>query len=257
MRIIFYFSILLGLNTFGQSFRVIQVSGDVKNVSTGKPLKIGDEIKLTDKIEVTSDQARCFIQKTDRTRLGLNSKKGSGSVNDLFAEVPERRAISTRGDKDSAYISMSDYFGNEEFVLVDSLQEFLIDKNYFKGDRSSIFILSVKNGDNTIKKKLNVDDNKITIDVDKFEDIIIPDKYLEASIIQVFLDNNEFTELQKFRISFLPESELINVVSSFKKNFCGNSENCKEEVFFLLSDIYGKIDFSLVEEILERNEIQL
>jgi hypothetical protein len=129
------------------SYQVMHVKGKIYNESSKKHISLGDEIFENDLLKIETEGANCFIITPSKVKktLSANTFNSQGKVDVLFAEVPNRSAITSRGDEEEGIVKFSDYFIGKNYIIFDSCEVITLNNNYFDSLQPSQFVIKYAN----------------------------------------------------------------------------------------------------------------
>ena len=155
-----FISILLSasVTVFGQEvYKVMHVKGQVKLVSTGVPLKRGDEIAADKRITFSSKQDMIMALSNKKGRVVIKPTSGSSSDSELTAMLKDivteaSGKLSTRGIF-SNRLDLENYLIGD-FVVLGGEMSLRISPDVYKMDENNFFYIRYKYNDEEINKKL-------------------------------------------------------------------------------------------------------
>ncbi len=250
---VFIICLFLVVLSFSQkSFKVVHVKGNLEKELEHKPIKLGDELTQQELLSVKEDKVNCLLfNGVDRMVLKPENRLTKGSVEELFAFVPKRQMMSSRGNEDSSYLRLSDFFKNDRYLFLDSIEKIRLDEDYIKDLGNNRFI--IVDGDNKKalvqfeKSMLNFETKNI-FKSNEFEKSI--KIYSVNAATGVFVKETEVVVSRIRKEDFEKQSKLV--VSLLDEGLT-DSEKIKQS-YTVLEEIYGGLNFQKWEQFYQAME---
>ncbi|MFK8044053.1 MAG: hypothetical protein AB8B72_01060 [Crocinitomicaceae bacterium] len=240
--IIIVSSVLFTFLSFSQSsYKVVHIKGDLNKSKTDKNIQIGDQLTKQELIEIKGEKVNCILfNGTEKLTLKANESTTKGRVDQMFASVPERQMMELRGDNDSAYIKISDFFKNDKYLFMDTTESILLNKDYIKDlGNNKFFVIDSEDKKSLIKFEdsiLKLEVNKIFKDQEKEKEIKIysintnTGVFVKEAVVFIFRLNKEEFQKQAKVIVELLDSTLT-------------TDEKIEKSFSVLEEVYGGLNF--------------
>lgn len=248
-------------------FYVIHLKGIVSNKTSGKVLKLGDQIKSNDEVKFGSADATAVIMGS-KGKFTLTPVSSGNNTSELVAIVQNailplksNGHLSTRGTETEAGISdLKSYFGSSIFTIIGDELTIKIDSKKYPLSEKHLFIFRYVYNGTVISKKITSKENLLSINkVDLYtvdNSNIDPIKVENVDIYYFDTETKNSSKVVNFTPIFINEQDLkeeLLIQSELLKKQNLNNEEIEKELLSSVNDIYGKTDGNIFIKWLRNN----
>jgi hypothetical protein len=242
-----------------ETYYVLFVKGTVKNASTGKPLKINDPVKNTDKLTFGSNQDMISVISATKGRFTIKPNPGAKESELSYTVkntlLPGTARLSTRSGELLNVLDVQNYFGKESFAIFGTLRKRVSAASFPMNSNSFFFVRYTYKGQ-TINKKLPFSSDTLMIskgDVLKVDGVEISREAAEGMVLY-YKGEQGATRLTEVNFIFPDESEVkaqVQVLKSAVKEMGKPDEALTKEITDFLDEVYGFFDLDNAKDFLK------
>ena len=232
--------VLVGFGVSAQSLRVVHVSGEIYSSKEGRNLKLGDYLASDDKLSYKSGKNACLLF-DGKQKMSFRQSGGasSGTVSDLFQTTQDRQLIASRGDNDSAFIDLEDYFIGDEYLLVGDEEKIQLNPGYYKNLKDCKFLFV---DDQNKKTEMKLEGNTLSLEraalLEQFQ------HERKGAIYVVNVKTQEFNKEVEFTLHGPDQRALADQTKYFLEMMDGeDTETQVGETYKMMQEIYGHLSF--------------
>jgi hypothetical protein len=248
-------------------FYVIHLKGIVSNKTSGKVLKLGDQLNSNDQVKFGSSDAAAVIMGS-KGKFTLTPVSSGNNTSELVAIVQNailplksNGHLSTRGSESEAGISdLKSYFGNSIFTIIGDELSVKIDSKKYPLTEKQLFIYRYTYNGTVVSKKITHKENLIILnkaDLYTFnESNIDPIKVENVDIYYYNTETKNSTKAASFSPIFINEQNLMEellIQKDLLKKQNLSEEQIEKELLSSINDIYGKTDGKMFVKWLRNN----
>jgi len=238
------------------SYNVIQVNGDIFNVTNSEKLSQGNTLKPKDKLNFKTD-AFAYVISEARQKFLLRNPSTESADQDIFAyaelalsPIRSRGQLSTRGViSETGIKDFKTYLGNENFIIIGNQLDMLMDKNRYPLNNDKFIVFYYKLNNTEVSKKVGFTNQVLRIEKQKLQTskgiTTTSDTIPSVSVYAYSPSTKESELISKVNLRFInPEklrNELLTVTEVLKKQQA-TTEEIKNYLSQYVFDIYGNID---------------
>ena len=240
MRIfIFLFIATLAFGVSAQQLKVVHISGDIFSQSAKRNLKIGDPISADENLSFTDPNSSCFLfDGKNKLSFSPSISSKSGSVAELFKTPISRQLITSRGNEDSSYLSVSDYFTANNYLFLNDKESFMLKStSKIQSENLKYFIVDEKKA----KRELVFKNKELQIN----KTTIFPENE-KISLVEIYQVNMASGELKKLKTVAFHNSQNESIQKQIELIVSLQKENEEAKIitnsFSILQSIYGSLN---------------
>ena len=239
----------------GDSYYVIHVKGSVINKTSGKALKVGDQINSTDQIKFATADAGIIIMGA-KGKFTITPSATTNNQSELVAYVqnallPMKSSghLSTRGGEADGVIDLKTYFGASKFAIVGDRLAIKLNTTRYPVTDKQVFIYRYVYNDTVVSKKIEFKDNNLIIDKAALYTFngkaIDPSKISNVEVYYTNLETKHSTKIVNFMPQFVKEAELkeqLKLQRKILKEQKATDEQINKDLLQFTTDVYGRTD---------------
>jgi len=257
-------------------YHIIKVEGDITNLTTGKAVAAGDQIKPTDRLEFKNTYAKAIAISSTRGKFTLSMPE---KQEDLFSNnrllamadnaaspIEGRTQLSTRAIGMTDIKDLKVYLGSPSFYIIGDKVTLRLSKNTYPLNENNFIILSYQGKREQVAKKLgysgqmlDIEKSQIVADTEDFDkgntlNNVLISKYdnikkkstLVTTVNFVFLDPDQVKQEFDLIVPLLKQDkksryEAVEYLKGYFNDVYGNTD---QDALYLLINMTLR-DYSL------------
>ncbi|MBX9850251.1 MAG: hypothetical protein K2X86_00660 [Cytophagaceae bacterium] len=245
----------------GDSYYVIHVKGSVTNKTSGKVLKVGDQVNSTDQLKFATADAGIIIMGS-KGKFTITPSANPNNKSELVAYVqnallPMKSSghLSTRGGEADGVIDLKTYFGVSKFAIIGDKLAIKLNTTRYPVNDNQVFIYRYVYNDTVVSKKMDFKDNHLILDKTalytfngKFID---PSKINNVEVYYTNLQTKHSTKIVNFMPQFVKEDDLkaqLKLQRKLLKEQKVTDEQINKDLLQFTTDVYGRTDEEIFNE---------
>lgn len=247
-----------------ENYYIIQLKGGILNKTTGKALKIGDQINHDDQLKFLSSDAGAILMSTKRGRFVVKPATHHATENELtvfvknvLLPVKSSGNLSTRGEEADGIMDLKNFLGTEKFAIIGDRVALHLNAAKYPVSDMHFFIYRYEHDGKAVSKKVPFENGKIIFDKNllyqTYGGLIAAETVKTVDIYYHNAATKNSTAIVKFSPVYLPEDEIkqeLKVqIDIFKAQNLGKEE-IKKELHGYIRDVYGKTDVDVLDKLI-------
>lgn len=257
MRVLVILFILAFQTAQAQNYTVIHVIGKIYDSKSNTYLKSGSKLSEDSKLKFETPNARAAALSSSRGRYVIQKEEKQGRSSDLAYTLsavlsPARGKMSTRAGGINNQMDFIKKFGAGPIAIIGGKYATAVSATSYPSDDTRFFYASYIFNGETINKKLQVIDGKLTFETKTFftvDGIAIDEK--QASEIKLFYydsEKEESSEITSLDFAIISESEFSSITNSLGEL---NEEERIKSLQEIISSLYGSCESASIEAALQ------
>lgn len=238
------------------NYNVIQVNGDIFNVTNSQKVSQGNVLKPKDQLNFKTNSF-AYVISSARQKFLLRNPSNQTTDQDILAyaelalsPIRSRGQLSTRGVVgESGVKDFKTYLGNENFNVIGDQLDILMDKNRYPLNNDKFIVFHYKINGKDVSKKVGFNDQVLRIEKLKLQSSqnnTTHSDTLQAVSVYTYSPSTKESELvSKVNLQFIDPAKLRNellTAAQVLKQQNASPDEIKNYLFQYVFDIYGNID---------------
>lgn len=249
-----------------EKYYIIHLRGEIVSKSTGKPLKIGDQLSSNEEIKFTSKDAVAVVIGSQRGRFTLKPSTITSTngefiflVKSVILPLKTNGNLSTRGQNDNLVLDLHHYFGSDNFVIVGDKLSINFKNPKFPISEKAFFIYRYEVDGQVVSKKIESKNSELIFEKQSlytYKDKAIATE--KVNLVDIYYFNKETQTSEKivsFKPLFISDESLMKELQLqaelFKKEGIPKEQILKELKSFVF-DFYGNTDAFALENLISK-----
>lgn len=260
--ILVLFVSFLGAQNAEESYNVIQINGNIFNITQSADLLQGKSFESQDELNF-KQKAYAYVISDMRQKYMLRTPNIESSDADIFSNaalsltpIRSRGQLSTRGAiSETGVKDFKTYLGPDNFNVIGDELHIPMDSNVYPLSEHDFIVFYYNINGQKVSKKVAFDNQVLKIEKEKLKhskgEVLNSDTIQSVSVYSYIPLTQESKLITEINLSFInPEelkSELYAIVPILKKQAVSDEE-IKEYLLQYVIDIYGNMDDQQLKE---------
>lgn len=257
MRTLLFIFFLASQTAMAQNYTVIHVIGKIYDSQSGSYLKSGSKLSGDSKLKFETPNARAAALSSSRGRYVIQKQINQSGESDLAYTLsavlsPARGKMSTRAGGINNQMDFVKKFGEGPIAIVGGKYATAVSPTAYPSDDTRFFYASYTFNDETINKKLNVENGNLLFDTETFYSVdgvaINPNQTTNTKLFYYDSEKEESTEITSLDFYVVGDDEFSSIKSSLSDLDSKEQAISIQEV---IASLYGSCELADVEKAIQ------